>query len=51
MNPVHVITALFGLAVMFGALAMIVNNPAGSNSLVAAGADSISSITKSLEGR
>jgi hypothetical protein len=47
----QVVISLFGLAVTFGVLTMVLRNPDGTNSLITATADTITGVTKALEGR
>lgn len=51
MHPLHIVSALFTLAVTFGVAIMFLKHPDKVNSLFAASADTISGVTKALEGR
>lgn len=51
MEAAHVFTTLFGLAVVFGVLAMMLNDPTKTNAAFKAGSDTIRGVTLALEGR
>ena len=44
-------TTIFGLLVAFGVLAMVLGNVTGTNQLMIATGQSITGLTKALEGR
>lgn len=51
MDVTKVLTSLFGLAVITGAMIMILRNPSGTNALISASADTIAGVTTASEGR
>jgi heme O synthase-like polyprenyltransferase len=51
MNPAHVITVLFGMAVLFGVGTMVLKNSGAANALVGSSVGAISTVVKANEGR
>jgi hypothetical protein len=51
MNPGHVITALFAMAVLFGVVIIGLGNPGQVNGVISAGATGITGLVKGSEGR
>lgn len=51
MDAAKIVTSLFTLIVIVGAMTLIVKNPQGAVQLMSAGANGVSGVTKGLEGR
>lgn len=49
MNPGHVVTAIFAMAVTVGVIAMVLRDSPGTNSVLAAGTTGITGLIKANE--